>query len=97
MSKIEVVWQNTEKSSFKFYKLIYQFILFKYSCVHIRGKQRISSTLIRGFEHLKVRACVEKDRIAFQYADNRKRLKSKIKIVWQNVEKVSFKLCTGRS
>ena len=30
MSKIEVVWQNSEKTSFKLYKLINQFLLFQY-------------------------------------------------------------------
>ena len=35
MSKIEVVWPNLEKTSFKLYKLINQFLLFQYSCVGI--------------------------------------------------------------
>ena len=42
ISKIKVVWQNLEKTSFKLYKLINQFLLFQYSCVYNQEKRAIS-------------------------------------------------------
>ena len=42
ISKIEVVWQNLEKTSFKLYKLINQFLLFQCSCVYTQEKRGIS-------------------------------------------------------
>ena len=45
MGKIEVVWQNSEKTSFMLCKLINQFLLFQYSCVNIRGNRGFSRAI----------------------------------------------------